>query len=85
MAKALEREELPVSAPVIEPKRSRIDVMALAAGMLPQYCGRGPTTINPQYWRYRVMLARKSWQDSTRVTQAEFDAAASAVGEVLVR
>ena len=85
MAKTLEREETPAIVPPAEPATARVDVMALAAGLLPEYRGAGPAAINPQFWRYRVMLGRQGWQGSTRVTQAEFDAAAAAVGEVLVR
>jgi hypothetical protein len=61
------------------PDKLAVEAWAERRGMLPMELraqgANGPTTMNPEYWKFAGTRALKRWADGQLVTEAEFDAA----------
>jgi len=66
----------------------RLDDLAKTAGLLPQFLATGqpsrPMAQNRKFWLYRAICVRWRWDQHTRMTQTEFDAAVAAVSNFTV-
>lgn len=76
-------------APVTEDNPSfRLDELARESGLLPENLFGGVTgrqiQQNPKFWLYRVICERYRWNEHSRITKSEFDAAIAAVSHFSV-
>lgn len=78
-----EAQETPPSSVV-----ARLDDLAKAAGMLPEFLATGkpsrPVEQNPKFWLYRAICVRNRWNEHSQVTQEDFDDAVKAVANFTV-
>jgi hypothetical protein len=88
-----DQPELEVLAAPIEPtkaapKATRLDELAKAAGLLPQFMATGqpsrPMAQNKRFWLYRAICVRYRWNEHSRITQTEFETAVAAVSNFSV-
>jgi hypothetical protein len=68
---------------------ARVDVLASAAGLLPEFLASTqaarPAQQNPRHWIYRAVCVRTGWTEHSLVTQEAFNQAVEAVSEITVR
>ena len=82
-ATSKEPEREPEQQPAQEPEAFRVESLAREAGIFPEVAGR---SVNQRFWIFRLICARRTWTEHSRVTRTDFDAAlADAAGSFTLR